>query len=179
VFKERPAKKLMERYVGLYVIEEVVLSNIVKLQLPISMRIHLVVNVSRIVWYKKQVKRQKKEEGKPIEVEGVEEWEVEKILNKKKMRGVEKYLVRWKRFMAEGDTWERKENLKNAEELIEEFEERMNVEVRRQEKIDMAEERDFRRGELPGKFTAKMLYRWNNRKFKKEYLKKLERNWKR
>jgi len=27
---------------------------------------------------------QKKEEGKPIEVEGVEEWEVEKILNKKK-----------------------------------------------------------------------------------------------
>jgi len=28
-----------------------------------------------------------------VEVEGVEEWEVEKILNKKKMRGVEKYLV--------------------------------------------------------------------------------------
>ena len=39
---------------------------------------------------------QKKEEGKPVEVEGVEEWEVEKILNKKKIRGVEKYLIRWK-----------------------------------------------------------------------------------
>jgi len=26
-------------------------------------------------------------------VKGVEEWEVEKILNKKKIRGVEKYLV--------------------------------------------------------------------------------------
>ena len=35
----------------------------------------------------------------------------------------------------------------------------MNAEVRRQEKLDMAEERDFRRRELPGKFTAKMLYR--------------------
>jgi len=57
------------------------------------MRIHLVVNVSQIVLYKEQVKGQKKEEGKPIEVEGVEEWEVEKILNKKKIRGVEKYLV--------------------------------------------------------------------------------------
>jgi len=34
----------------------------------------------------------------------------------------------------------------------------MNVEVRRQEKIDMAKERDFRRRELPRKFTAKMLY---------------------
>jgi len=66
-------------------------------------------------------KRQKKEEGKLVEVEGVEEWEVEKILNKKKMRGVEKYLVQWKGFTAEGDTWERRENLKNAEELIEEF----------------------------------------------------------
>jgi len=50
------------------------------------MRIHLVVNVSRIVRYKEQVKGQRKEEGKPVEVEGVEEWKVEKVLNKKKMR---------------------------------------------------------------------------------------------
>jgi len=57
------------------------------------MRIHLVVNVSQIVQYKKQVEEQKKEEDKPIEVEGVEEWKVEKILNKRKVRGVEKYLV--------------------------------------------------------------------------------------
>jgi len=28
-----------------------------------------------------------------VEVEGVEEWEVEKILNKRKIRGVDKYLV--------------------------------------------------------------------------------------
>jgi len=73
VFKERPTKKLMERYVGLYTIEEVVLLNVVKLRLPSLMRIHLVVNVSQIVWYKEQVKGQRKEEGKPIEVEGVEE----------------------------------------------------------------------------------------------------------
>ena len=60
--------------------------------------------------------------------------------------------------MAEGDIWERKENLKNIREALEEFKERMNMEVRRQEKIDMVEERDFRREELPGKFTVKMLY---------------------
>jgi len=93
VFKERPSKKLMERYVRLYAIEEVVSSNMVKLQLPSLMRIHPVVNISRIVRYKEQMKRQKKKEGKPVEVEGVEEWEVEKILNKKKMRGVVKYLI--------------------------------------------------------------------------------------
>ena len=50
------------------------------------------------------MKGQKKEEGKLVEVERVEEWEVEKILNKKKMRGGEKYLIRWKEFMVEGDT---------------------------------------------------------------------------
>jgi len=30
---------------------------------------------------------------KLIKIEGVKEWEIEKILNKKKIRGVEKYLV--------------------------------------------------------------------------------------
>ena len=46
MFKERPARKLMERYIGLYAIKEVVSSNTVKLWLPSSMRIHPVVNVS-------------------------------------------------------------------------------------------------------------------------------------
>ena len=53
----------------------------------------------------------------------------------------------------------------------------MNAEMRRQEKLDMVEEKDFRRGELPGKFMAKMLYGWDNGKFEEEYLRKLERNW--
>ena len=48
--------------------------------------------------------------------------------------------------------------MKNVGEALEEFEEKMNAEVRRQEKIDIAEERDFRREELPGKFMGKMLY---------------------
>ena len=36
---------------------------------------------------------QKVKEPKPVEVDEVEEWKVEKILNKRKIRGVEKYLV--------------------------------------------------------------------------------------
>ena len=46
VFKERPAKKLVDRYVGSYIVEEVVSTNVVKLRLLTSMRIHLVVNIS-------------------------------------------------------------------------------------------------------------------------------------
>jgi len=81
--------------------------------------------------------------------------------------------VRWKRFTAEHDSWEKKED-----QVVEELKGRINDEVRRQEKLDMAEKRDFRRRKLPVKYTAKMLYGWNNRKFEKEYLRKLERNWK-
>jgi len=60
---------------------------------------------------------------------------------------------------------------------LEEFERRMNAEVRRQEKLDMAKEKNFKRGELLGKYTAKMLYGWDDGKFEEEYLKKLEKNW--
>jgi len=49
VFKERLIKKLVDQYVGPYIIDEVVSTNIVKLWLPASMRIHSVVNVSQIV----------------------------------------------------------------------------------------------------------------------------------
>ena len=81
--------------------------------------------------------------------------------------------------MAEGDTWERRENLKNAEELIEEFE-RGGIEVRQQEKIEKRNEEDkYRRMELLGKYTARVLYGWDDKKFEEEYLKKLEKNWKR
>ena len=65
----------------------------VKLQLPTSMRIYPVVNISQIVQYKKQREEQKEKEGKLVDVEGMEEWEIKKILNKGKMRGVNRYLV--------------------------------------------------------------------------------------
>jgi len=46
VLKERPAKKSVDQYVSLYIINEVVFTNVVKLQLPSLMRIYLVVNIS-------------------------------------------------------------------------------------------------------------------------------------
>ena len=67
--------------------------------------------------------------------------------------------------------------MENVKKLVVEFERRVNIEVRRYEKLDLVEEKDFRRGELPRKYTAKMLHGWDNRKFKDEYLKRLERNW--
>ena len=44
--------------------------------------------------------------------------------------------------------------MENARELVKEFKERINVEVRRQEKLDMVEEKDFKKGELLEKYMA-------------------------
>ena len=56
-----------------YIVEEVVSKNVVKLKLLASTRIYLVVNISRVVRYKKPVKRQRVKEPKPVEVNEIEE----------------------------------------------------------------------------------------------------------
>ena len=87
VFKERLVKKLVDQYIGLYFTKEVISINAVKLQLQTLMRIHPVVNVSQIVQYREQIEEQKVKELKLVEVEGIKEWKVKKILNKRKVRG--------------------------------------------------------------------------------------------
>ena len=59
---------------------------------------------------------------KLVEVGEVKKWKVEKILNKRKVREVVKCLVQWKRFIMEHVIWERKKDLKNAKEVVAEFE---------------------------------------------------------
>ena len=73
-------------------------------------------------------------------------------MNKRKIRKVEKYLVQWKGFAAENDTWKKKEDLENAKELVDEFEERLNVEIRQQER------EEYKRSELLEKYMARLLY---------------------
>ena len=64
--------------------------------------------------------------------------------------------------MAENNTQKREEDLENTREAVEELERRMSAEVRRQEKLDMMEEKNFRREKLLGKYIVKMLYGWND-----------------
>jgi len=67
---------------------------VIELELPKSIKIHPVVNISRIQLYRPQVERQKKILPKQVIIEGEEEFEVEKILNKRMVRGKKKFLVR-------------------------------------------------------------------------------------
>jgi len=59
--------------------------------------------------------------------------------------------------MAEHDTWEKKEDLENAKELVDEFEGRLSIEVRRQKRVEQRwrvklnpRADEFRRSELLG-----------------------------
>jgi len=142
--KGRRSEKLTEHFVGPYKIKGIISSNTVELELPKSIRIHPVVNVSRVRLYKPQVEGQKKIPPKLVIIKGEEEFEVEKILNKRTVQEKEKFLVQWKGYMAEEDTWESRENLGNAKELVEEFEREYREEaeeLRRQELEE--EEKEF------------------------------------
>jgi len=72
--------------------------------------------------------------------------------------------------------------------LVKEFEKEIKEEkVRRVEKkkekqkaIEVElnpEAEEFKRSELLRKYMARILFGWDNKKFKNEYLEKLERNW--
>jgi len=92
--KGRRLEKLTECFVGPYKVKGIISSNMIELELPKSIKIHPIVNISRVQLYKPQVEEQKKIPPKPVIIEGEEEFKVEKILNKRTIRGKKKFLVR-------------------------------------------------------------------------------------
>jgi len=93
---------------------------------------------------------------------------VEKILNKRTIRGKKKFLVRWKGYMAEEDTWENRENLGNTKELVEDFEREYGKEVKELRRQKQEEEEKEFSHELPREFTARILYGWGRKRYEKE-----------
>jgi len=69
----RRTEKLMERFVGPYRVKEIISSNAVKLELPSIVKIHPVVNISRVRRYVGQVEGQRKEQPAPVIIKGEEE----------------------------------------------------------------------------------------------------------
>jgi len=59
--KGRQSEKLTEYFVGPYQVKGIISTNVIELDLPRTVKIYSVVNVSRVCRYKDQVEGQKKE----------------------------------------------------------------------------------------------------------------------
>ena len=91
---KRVMKKLMEKFIGPYVVRKIVLENAVELELLALLQIHPVVNIRKIVKYREQVEGQKKILPPPVKVAGEKEYVLEDILDKQEKREKMKYLVK-------------------------------------------------------------------------------------
>ena len=68
----------------------------------------------------------------------------------------------------ESNTWEERKNLENAKEVIEEFEKEYQQDIEDMAKQE-CKEGVFKRGELPGRFMARKLFWWSDRRYDQEY----------
>ena len=91
---KRATKKLMEKFIGPYVVKKIVSENVVELELLVLLRVHPVVNVRRLVKYQEQVEGQKKIPLPPVKVAGEKKYEVEEILDRQERREKTRYLVK-------------------------------------------------------------------------------------
>ena len=89
-----PSSKLGHKWIRPYEVMELVGPNALRLKLPKTLKIHDVINVSRLTPYTTPGPGQRKTPLPPIEIEGEEEYEVEKILDHQVRRGKNQFLIK-------------------------------------------------------------------------------------
>jgi hypothetical protein len=115
----KASKKLADKYLGPFKVIAIRGKNAYELELPKSYgRIHPTFHVALLEPYRR---REGVELPEAVEVEGEEEWEVERILDTRVTHKKRKYLVRWKGYTRDNDSWEPEENVQNATEAVEVF----------------------------------------------------------
>lgn len=121
---KRNSKKLDHQRFGPFPIVKKVSTHAYQLRLPASMRrLHDVFHVRLLeIDHGNPYPNRRQRPPPPIEVEGETEYEVEGIFDsRRERRGRIFYLVHWKGYAPEEDSWEPAENLANAEGLISDF----------------------------------------------------------
>lgn len=118
---KRPTRKLDWKNLGRFAIKTVLSNWAYELDLPDTMKIHPVFHVSKlspvpIDPFPGQVQAP----AQPIEVDGDVSWEVEEILDSKRVRGGHvQYLIKWIGYDA--PTWEPSANVDNCENELDRF----------------------------------------------------------
>ena len=115
-------RKLYPRFLGPFKITQVVNDVAYRLNLPETMKIHPVFHVSLLKPYSADGPVQP---PPPIEIDNVEEYEVESILQSRFRKSGnssrEQFLIKWKGYGFEHCTWENLENLTNCPDILADF----------------------------------------------------------
>ena len=118
------SRKLVDRYAGPYPIKRKVGNLAYELKLPKDLALHPVFHVSLLLPHKEsQLPGRHPPEPASIEVEGEEEYEVEEVLDSRRYGRWKKlqYLVHWKGWGPEHDSWEDVADLGNAPRITQKF----------------------------------------------------------
>jgi hypothetical protein len=128
-FKE-PSKKTAPKFIGPFKVRDTVGTQAYRLWLPTAYRIHDVFHVSLLKPYYHRPGEPEENSCNPeVLPEGDDEiFEVEKILDSRKVQGKVQYLLRWKGWSEEWDSWADSEDFDDMSELLEEYEARARQE---------------------------------------------------
>jgi hypothetical protein len=123
---KQPSKKLSHRWLGPFRVAEVVSKVAYKLELPDNMHVHPVFHISVLKRYNENPPefdgRQAPPPPPPVTVDDHEEYEVERVLDKRKVRNAVQYLVKWAGYPEYDSTWEPARHLAHCPDLVQEFE---------------------------------------------------------
>ena len=117
-------RKLAKLYDGRFKIKARVSTNAYELELPASVQLHPVFNVSQLRPYHDPSARfpgRVIDPQPPVVVDGEEEYEVEEIVSHRDARRRREYLVKWAGYSSLDNTWVPLSNLKNAQEKVDRY----------------------------------------------------------
>ena len=116
---KRPSHKLNYKYIGPYKIKKQVKKDVYELDLPTKVRLHPVYHISYLESAADTI--QVKTGNEPEEIDGPELYEAEEIREMKKINGQTMYLVKWKNYSENENTWEPPKHLASAQRLLKNF----------------------------------------------------------
>jgi transposase InsO family protein len=136
ITSNRPSQKLDHRRYGPFPIKEKVGKGAYRLELPEGWVIHDVFNEALLTpHHGPEFDIQQAPLPPPPEIiNGEEEWEVEEIRDHRRRGNGMQYLVHWKGYPDEEDRWIAKSNLGNAQELLEEYHQKIERQERERDK---------------------------------------------
>jgi hypothetical protein len=131
-------RKFTERYIGPYRIKKVINQNAYELELPPSLKIHPVINISQLKHYCDGSEAfpdrpipLTRPPPEAVDSNGNPQWEVDKILDHRRIGRTKRlqYLVSWKGYPIWESTWEPIENLEGALDLVTAYNQKKKIQL--------------------------------------------------